>query len=46
IGVYCAWGAVEGIFGILCGIVLSYGGIKAAKRLHDNAIKRVLRAPA
>ncbi|CAG8835035.1 5922_t:CDS:2, partial [Racocetra persica] len=46
IGVYCAWGVVEGIFGILYGIVLSYGGVKAAKRLHDNAIKRVLRAPA
>ncbi|CAG8710334.1 11736_t:CDS:2, partial [Racocetra persica] len=35
-----------GIFGILCGIVPSYGGIKAAKRFHDNAIKRVLRLPA
>ncbi|CAG8746147.1 2894_t:CDS:10, partial [Cetraspora pellucida] len=45
IGIYCAWGAVEGFFGVLCGIMLSYGGVKAAKRLHDNAIKRVLRAP-
>ncbi|CAG8836536.1 6097_t:CDS:2, partial [Gigaspora margarita] len=44
-GVYCAWGAAEGIFGILCGIVFSYGGVKAAKKLHNNAIKRVLRAP-
>ncbi|RIB12613.1 P-loop containing nucleoside triphosphate hydrolase protein [Gigaspora rosea] len=45
IGVYCAWGAAEGIFGVLCGIVFSYCGVKAAKRLHNNAVKHVLRAP-
>ncbi|CAG8684351.1 647_t:CDS:10 [Cetraspora pellucida] len=44
-GVYCAWGATQGIFSILCGIAFSYSGVKAAKRLHYNAIKRVLRAP-
>ncbi|RIB07051.1 ABC transporter [Gigaspora rosea] len=44
-GVYCAWGVAQGIFSALCGVAFSYSGIKAAKRLHDNAIKRVLRAP-
>ncbi|CAG8625397.1 12375_t:CDS:10 [Gigaspora margarita] len=44
-GVYCAWGAAQGIFGLLCGVAFSYSGVKAAKRLHNNAIKRVLRAP-
>ncbi|CAG8704303.1 27994_t:CDS:2, partial [Dentiscutata erythropus] len=45
IGVYCAWGAAQGIFSIICGIVFSYSGVNAAKNLHRNAIKRVLRAP-
>ncbi|RIB06325.1 ABC transporter [Gigaspora rosea] len=45
IGVYCAWGAAQGIFGVLCGVAFSYCGIKASKRLHNNAIKGVLRAP-
>ncbi|CAG8569610.1 26962_t:CDS:10 [Dentiscutata erythropus] len=45
IGIYCAWGATEGIFYVLCGILISYGGVKAARRLHDNAIKRILKAP-
>ncbi|RIB24070.1 P-loop containing nucleoside triphosphate hydrolase protein [Gigaspora rosea] len=44
-GIYCAWGAAQGIFGVLCGVAFSYSGVKAAKRLHNNAIKRVLRAP-
>ncbi|CAG8455262.1 7608_t:CDS:2, partial [Dentiscutata heterogama] len=44
-GVYCAWGAIQGIFSILCGVAFAYSGVKAAKRLHNNAIKRVLRAP-
>ncbi|KAF0500214.1 ABC transporter [Gigaspora margarita] len=44
-GVYCAWGTAQGIFGILCCVAFSYSGVKAAKRLHNNAIKRVLRAP-
>ncbi|CAG8789762.1 25600_t:CDS:2, partial [Dentiscutata erythropus] len=44
-GVYCAWGATQGIFSILCGVAFSYSGAKAAKRLHNNAINRVLRAP-
>ncbi|RIB17409.1 P-loop containing nucleoside triphosphate hydrolase protein [Gigaspora rosea] len=43
--VYCAWGVAQGIFGVLCGVAFSYSGIKAAKKLHNTAIKRVLRAP-
>ncbi|CAG8496995.1 12244_t:CDS:2 [Dentiscutata heterogama] len=45
IGVYCAWGAAQGIFSVICGIVFSYSGVGSAKKLHNNAIKRVLRAP-
>ncbi|CAG8759895.1 27966_t:CDS:10, partial [Gigaspora margarita] len=37
--------AIQGIFSILCGIAISFISVKAAKRLHNNAIKRVLRAP-
>ncbi|CAG8585068.1 24520_t:CDS:2, partial [Racocetra persica] len=45
IGIYCAWGVAQGIFGVLSGIAFSYSGVRAAKHLHNNAIKRVLRAP-
>ncbi|CAG8440521.1 10797_t:CDS:10 [Scutellospora calospora] len=44
-GVYCAWGVAQGIFGVLCGVVFSDRGVKAARKLHSDAIKRVLRAP-
>ncbi|KAF0367633.1 ABC transporter [Gigaspora margarita] len=45
IGIYCAWGVAQGIFSVLGGVVFSYAGVGAAKNLHNNAIKRVLRAP-
>ncbi|KAF0492846.1 ABC transporter [Gigaspora margarita] len=45
IGVYCALGVIQGIFSTLCSVAISFISVKAAKRLHNNAIKRVLRAP-
>ncbi|CAG8836039.1 11384_t:CDS:2, partial [Racocetra persica] len=44
-GVYCSWGVAQGIFAVLSSVVFTYGGVNASKRLHNNAIKRILRAP-
>ncbi|CAI2164333.1 9655_t:CDS:10 [Funneliformis geosporum] len=44
-GIYLAWGISQGIFSLLGGLIFSYAGSKAAKTLHRNSIKRVLRAP-
>lgn len=43
--IYVAWGIVQSIFSVLVGITFSYAGAKAARTLHRNAIKRVIRAP-
>jgi ATP-binding cassette subfamily C (CFTR/MRP) protein 1 len=43
--VYFAWGIAQSIFRVLVGVTLSYAGAKAARTLHRNAIKRVIRAP-
>ncbi|CAG8547028.1 11089_t:CDS:10 [Funneliformis mosseae] len=43
--IYLAWGVSQGIFSLLSGLIFSYAGSRAAKILHRNSIKRVLRAP-
>jgi ATP-binding cassette, subfamily C (CFTR/MRP), member 1 len=44
-GVYFAWGVAQGIFSLLSGVTFSFAGAKAARQLHANAIRRVIRAP-
>ncbi|KAF0540793.1 ABC transporter [Gigaspora margarita] len=45
IGIYWAWGIAIVIFHILGIATICYCCINASKNLHNNAIKRVLRAP-
>ncbi|CAG8797621.1 2081_t:CDS:2, partial [Racocetra persica] len=44
-GVYCSWGVAQGILAVLSSVAFSYGSANASKRLHNKAIKRVLRTP-
>ncbi|CAG8620597.1 18107_t:CDS:10 [Acaulospora morrowiae] len=45
IGIYCLWGVSSAVFSLISGVVFSVSGVRAAMKLHDNAIRRVLRAP-
>nr|CAG8556518.1 4134_t:CDS:10 [Entrophospora candida] len=44
-GVYFAWGISTGFFGLVMGVSFAISGAVAAKRLHNSALKRILRAP-
>ncbi|CAJ0841832.1 11126_t:CDS:10, partial [Entrophospora sp. SA101] len=44
-GVYFAWGISTGFFGLAMGVSFAISGVVAAKRLHNSALKRILRAP-
>ena len=45
IGIYVGWGLALALFTYCYGVVLAFGGNRAAKTLHENAISRLLRAP-
>ncbi|KAF9566632.1 hypothetical protein EC968_003681 [Mortierella alpina] len=45
-GIYAAWGLAQGVFQFITGFYFSLAGARAAKVLHQNALKNIFRAPS
>eukprot|EP00123_Amoebidium_parasiticum_P018424 comp24199_c0_seq1/m.44437 comp24199_c0_seq1/g.44437 ORF comp24199_c0_seq1/g.44437 comp24199_c0_seq1/m.44437 type:complete len:1466 (-) comp24199_c0_seq1:528-4925(-) len=45
LGVYCALGVAYAVASLLVNFILTYGGIRASRRLHNDMLQRVMRAP-
>ncbi|PJF19609.1 ATP-binding cassette transporter YOR1 [Paramicrosporidium saccamoebae] len=43
--VYLLLGMLQGIWAVSSSLVFSFGGVRAAKTLHNNSAKRILHAP-